>query len=119
MLAFRRDPTRMQDGFMFDPHRIRGPPIAQPQWGGVGWKSTQKCVDKQRALAVLFNHDERRSIRNEVLRTLLPAFRKAPQWSAPVSLLKVQADVYGTAFAGLGFHVHFSGPRCDSSAAFA
>ena len=39
--------------------QIRGPPHTQPQRG----PSTQIVIDKQQPLAVLFNHDERITIR--------------------------------------------------------
>lgn len=60
--------------------RIRGPPSGQSPQGAI----SDFSVDKQRALAVFFNHDERDTNRPvNYLRWLLcrvPALREASQW---------------------------------------
>ena len=66
--------------------------------------SLHYSLDKQRALAVFYTHDERNPIRYELrfLRYALPEVRPASQWAAPVPLPILQADVYRTAQADAG-----------------
>lgn len=72
--------------------------------------STHISVDKQQALAVLSMHDEYETVRSghdvRGMRRGLSTLWTASERLAPVPLPELQEDLYGSAYAGVGFDVY-------------
>src|ERR1035441_10812087 len=68
-------------------------------------------LDKQRACAVLLNHDERYKIRKDNdlrgMQHRLPTLWKTSQWTATLPLPTVRQDVHGRSRSDSGHDVYF------------